>query len=476
MRMPTRVANPALAVLIRDSGFSSLERFADAVNLRGWQMYGIKLCYDHVRVKRWVAGSVCQHGDVVAAVLSDAWGVPVPLAVLWPRLREGAGPVPAHLQPWVAARTLEDLGVFLRSDMLTRRELLADSVGVATGAALVDPIARWLGGEAWGLAPGEGGGPWQVGMGTVVGIEQATRLFAAADAQGGGELSREAAVGQLRYAVDLAAQGSYSHAVGDRLLAATAELSAVAGWMCHDVGMEGPAQRYLVYGLQAARESGDERAPLLAVGILADMARQMRSLGHPDTGLRLVNLAFEQLPNDRHRNAVRAMLWSLRARMLAGMGISYLPEMRSAVGLSFELYSDAPDEDIADSIAASPVFAHTSDAELASSAAWCYNDLAEEEPRLAADAEQQALYALTHRGDGFTRAKVFNQIALAQARFRGAEPDQACSDGHQAIEMAADVTASQRVTSRLAELMTDSEPYQDRPAVRDLRERLTLVG
>src|SRR5262249_43570751 len=38
-------------------------------------MCGLKLSYDHVTVKRWLAGSVCQNPDVVAAVLSDAWGV-----------------------------------------------------------------------------------------------------------------------------------------------------------------------------------------------------------------------------------------------------------------------------------------------------------------------------------------------------------------------------------------------------------------
>ena len=241
--------------------------------------------------------------------------------------------------------------------------------------------------------------------------------------------------------------------------------------------MEDPTQRYLVYGLQAARESGDERARLLVVGILEDMAHQMRSLGHPDAGLRLVNLAFEQLPNDRRRlNAVHAMLWRSKARMLASMGTAYLPEVRSAIGLSFDLYGNASGEDVASVVAAGSRFAYASDAELAFAAAMCYGDLAEEDPRLAADAEQQALYALAHRGDGFARSRVLDQIALVRARFRGAEPDQACADGYQAIEMAADVTASQRVTSRLAELMTDSEPYQDRPAVRDLRERLALAG
>ena len=145
MRLPKQVANPALAALIEGGGFRSLEQFAQAVNIRGWETCGLKLAYDHVTVKRWLAGSVCQNPDVVAHVLSDAWGVPVPVQVIWPELREGAGPVPAHLQPWVAARTLEALAAFVGSDMLTRREVLSGSVQAATGSALVEPLAAgWV--------------------------------------------------------------------------------------------------------------------------------------------------------------------------------------------------------------------------------------------------------------------------------------------------------------------------------------------
>src|SRR5689334_8831374 len=100
MKLPAHVANPGLAALIAGSGFGSLERFAVAVNHRGWEMHGIRTSYDHITVQRWLAGSQSQNPDVVAAVLSDAWGVPVPVEVIWPELRDGARPVPAHLQPW----------------------------------------------------------------------------------------------------------------------------------------------------------------------------------------------------------------------------------------------------------------------------------------------------------------------------------------------------------------------------------------
>lgn len=473
MRARCHATNACLSVLINGAGFGSLEKFAAAVNERGWHMHGIKTSYDHISVKRWLVGGVCQYPDVVAAVLSDAWGVPVPAEVIWPELRDGVSSAPPHLQPWVAARTLDELGLFIRSDMLTRREMLADAVGLATGSTFIEPIARWL--KVQPMAPEAAiDQPARIGTNDVIGIERATRYFATTDAESGGGLSREAAVGQLKYAVDLMQHASYTAPVGSRLLAAIADLSGWVGWMSHDVAMDGPAQRYFVYGLQAARESHDEQAQFRAVGILADMSRQMLSAGRPDTGLRLVDLAFDQLPADGRRiNKVRSLLWSLKAHMLASMGSASLSEARSAVDLSFELYSQIGDEDAALAVVA--CFPYTSDAELASGAAICYRQLAQHDPGLAVEAERQALYALGHRPMGFTRSRVFDQIELARARLIANEPDQACADGEAAIELAGSVAASKRVALRLHELLEDAEPYQGTAPVSDFRDRLRLA-
>jgi hypothetical protein len=475
MRLVQSAANPCLAALIEGAGFPSFERFAHAVNHRGWRMHQVKLSYDHVSVKRWLRGGSCQYPDVVAAVLSDAWGVPISPGVIWPELRDGGAPVPAHHQAWVAARTLEDLGVFLRSDMLTRRDLLANSIGVTTGATLADPIARWLLADVAGPAEHEvQSSSGRIGMATVDGVERATRHFSSIDAEVGGGLSREAAVGQLKHAVDLARHATYGEAVGKRLLAAIANLSGLVGWMSFDADMNGPAQRYFVYGLQAAHEVGDERTRVRAAGILADMARQMHALGHPDTGLRLIELAFDRVPPDRTRfNAVRGMLWSLKAHMLAPMGLGYLPEVRNAVNLSFDLLGVADDDEPDPCVA--EYWPYTGEAELASVAAASYGDLAQADPCLSKESEQYARRALDERRDGFTRAKVFDQISLARARFLAPEPDQASRDGSTAIDLAASVGASKRVINQLRGLLTDSAPYRDEPTVRKFRERLQLV-
>ncbi|MBO0870444.1 MAG: hypothetical protein J2P15_17960, partial [Micromonosporaceae bacterium] len=156
MKLPKHVANPSLAVLIELSGFPSLDAFAEAVNRYCWERHGLRLCYDHIRIRRWLAGGRCQYPDAVAAVLGRAWGLPIPVAAIWPDLRDGQPPDPVHLQPWVAARTVENLGTFLRSDMLTRRDMIAGTVAATAGAPFADPLARWLRLPAVGL-PGPAG-------------------------------------------------------------------------------------------------------------------------------------------------------------------------------------------------------------------------------------------------------------------------------------------------------------------------------
>jgi hypothetical protein len=85
------------------------------------------------------------------------------------------------------------------------------------------------------------------------------------------------------------------------------------------------------------------------------------------------------------------------------------------------------------------------------------------------------LTALTRRGEGFGRSAAFDAIGLARTRFLAGEPDQACTDAEAALAAAAAVSSSGRVTARLGDLLTDSEPYRDRPRVRELRERIRTL-
>lgn len=464
---PERIANPVLAVLIERSGYPSIEAFGTAVADLGSIRHNLVLGYDHTTVKRWLTGSTCQHPDLVAAVLSAAWEVPIPPDVIWPHLRDGAPAASPQQIPCVADRTLEELASTIGRDMLTRRQMFAGATKAALGGALTEPLLRWLAAPTVGLRSNDHTSTPRLTLPMVESIETATTRFGADDASHGGGLSREAAVGQLKYAVDLLRDASYTEAVGNRALAAVAELAGMAGWMSHDLQMEGPAQRYFVLGLHAARESTDPRAIVLRASLLADLARQALTLGDAATGLRLVDAGLDVLPRGRYQ-AAEAMLWNLKARMLAATGPGALAEMRSALGLAEDLLGEA------DLTAENALIAYTSTAELAGNAALAWQDAAVHSRELAEQAEQQALAALAARPDGFDRSTVFDTISLANARFTGIDPDQAAADGHTALDLATEIAASQRVQARLGALMVHSQPYASRPCVRDFRERLRL--
>ncbi|WP_173158627.1 hypothetical protein [Phytohabitans suffuscus] len=237
--------------------------------------------------------------------------------------------------------------------------------------------------------------------------------------------------------------------------------------------MSGPAQRYLIYGLQAARESTDPRAQLLAVGILADMARQMRWLGQPDTAVRMLDLALNQLPVDRsYFNTVRAILTSQRAWALAYHGRKSFPEVESALRLSFELHVQADNEDRLGIDSLHLMHLRPSDdvveAELSATASCAYLVLARRDRHFGRKAEEAALVPLRRHGASFGRADVLSQIRLASVRFIGDEPEQACDDGEGALALLSNVTSTM-VRARMRDLLADSEPHRALPRVNDLR-------
>jgi transcriptional regulator with XRE-family HTH domain len=378
---------------------------------------------------------------------------------------------------WGALRTLEDLAVFVRSDMLTRRDILAASITIAAGKALTEPVTGWLNTAPGGLPAAEGT-LGKIGMSAVEGIEGTVRYFVTSDATAGGGLAREAAVGQLKYAVDLAQYASYSEAVGARLLTVIADLAGWVGWMSHDAAMEGPARRYTWYGIRAAHEAGTERAQLRLVGMLDDLAMMARAAGHPDTGRRLLELALDRVPDDPHRfNAVRAILRSRLATVLSVMGSPRPPEVDRCVDLAFDLHHRAEDDEPSPWLTDYFPYSCGPDAgaELASDAAASYHVLAQDDARFAARAQRHARQALDRRSEGFTRSRVFDQVTLASIGFRGGELEQACRFGQEAIRMAGSVGESRRVRIRLAQLMDDTTQHQREPAVRDLREELRVA-
>jgi hypothetical protein len=64
-------------------------------------------------------------------------------------------------------------------------------------------------------------------------------------------------------------------------------------------------------------------------------------------------------------------------------------------------------------------------------------------------------------------------MTLARARLAANEPEQAAVDGDAAAALVAEVSSSRRVNERFRELGHDAARYDEVPAVRDFRIRLS---
>ncbi|MGH8575197.1 MAG: hypothetical protein ACREX8_21895, partial [Gammaproteobacteria bacterium] len=107
-------------------------------------------------------------------------------------------------------------------------------------------------------------------------------------------------------------QGSYDDAIGRELMAATARLCDLCGYMSWDSGKQGLAQRYFIQALRLAQASGDRA---LGAHILVDMAQQAHSLGDASQAL---NLASTGLDYGSPLTAARCAAWQGRVHALRG--------------------------------------------------------------------------------------------------------------------------------------------------------------
>ncbi len=78
-----------------------------------------------------------EHREVMAALFADAWGTPTPQDVL--QSQPSSDPRQRSTE-----RTLKELGIFVRCDVLTRRETLTQAVKAISVLALITRIIGWL--------------------------------------------------------------------------------------------------------------------------------------------------------------------------------------------------------------------------------------------------------------------------------------------------------------------------------------------
>lgn len=327
--MPERVPNALFASWFQRSGWSKGE-VARMVNRRARDLGATHVATDTSRVRRWLDGE--QPRDPIPRILtelfSERFGCVVTLSDLG--LREPSSPIAGTLAdlPWGPERTAELLAEFCRSDLLLgpnpARRAGDGAPPLAAGTALIEPVKRWLlpyvpapqrplpesaelgvpaqapgplaaagsasptapGGVVLGAgAPGAGAARARPGRAAVLAdqLEETLRVFRDWEASVGGGIRRAAVTGQLYEVAELIRHSP--EPAHPRIFRIAALYCLLAGEMALDSGLQAAAQRYLVLGLHAAKESADRNT--VAV-ILAATARQLVGLNRAQDALDLL--------------------------------------------------------------------------------------------------------------------------------------------------------------------------------------------
>lgn len=302
--MPERVPNALFASWFQRSGWSKGE-VARMVNRRARDLGATHVATDTSRVRRWLDGE--QPRDPIPRILtelfSERFGCVVTLSDLG--LREPSSPIAGTLAdlPWGPERTAELLAEFCRSDLLLgpnpARRVGDGAPPLAAGTALIEPVKRWLLPyvpapqrplESLEPLPTTGPLPAQPqrgrpGRAAVLAdqLEETLRVFRDWEAAIGGGIRRAAVTGQLYEVAELIRHSP--EPAHPRIFRIAAHYCLLAGEMALDSGLQAAAQRYLVLGLHAAKESADRNT--IAV-ILAATARQLVGLNRAQDALDLL--------------------------------------------------------------------------------------------------------------------------------------------------------------------------------------------
>lgn len=228
--------------------------------------------------------------------------------------------------------------------------------------------------------------------------------------------------------------------------------------MTHDAGADAIGQRYLLLGLQAAKQAGHGGA---GIGGLNCLARQANHLGHPEDALDLVQAA--QYGTRKPRSGrLRARLCSLEARAHADLG--HTREMTRANGAAEHALTD-------DSTEPTPSWAARFDlAEFRVTAGVCEFIAAEHDAAGAGNAITLIEQGTAARPTERVRSRAFDQIARARAYVRAGQPVAADATTTMALTLMGTITSA-RVGDRLHELDTELADAPDTSATADSRAR-----
>lgn len=296
--------------------------------------------------------------------------------------------------------------------------------------------------------------PTRIGWADVEHVRASTRAVAMSENLFGGGLSCEAGMAQLRWAARLLdAHGSGE--IRNAMFEAVGNLSGVVAFSAFDIASYRAADQCFEFALWCADQGGSW--PLRA-NTLSEMSRKAAHLGDLDGALSMIE--FAQVRSDRVSATARAMMSTLRARLLAVTG-------RHAEALADVHRADA----------------HFAAREPGDDPPWlCYYDEAEHEgstgkaliplalagdrPEVAAPRLRAAILA---HGDGYPRSRAFSRIRLATLTMTVGDPHEAAAIGRRAADEAAPLR-SRRLVAELGRLSDAAGPHARLGEVAELRK------
>lgn len=265
-----RLPNDRLTALLPEAGWSRAglaRRVNDECRRRGFPR-----SYTATSVANWLSGMVpaAPVSEVLAHLLAARLGRLVTLADLG---YEEDVPLALGLTWETTTRaTVGTVAKLWRVDM-ERRAVLLGAAWTAT--AFAAPVREWL--LDWAEEDINHTGGRRVGAAEVDAVWSMCRAFADVDHRLGGGYARTTLVHYVNQVALPLLDGTYSDQTGRLLLAATARLCNLAGFMAFDCDAQGLSQRHHIQALRLAQASRDRA---LGAHILADMAMQAHYLGN----------------------------------------------------------------------------------------------------------------------------------------------------------------------------------------------------
>lgn len=331
-----------------------------------------------------------------------------------------------------------------------RRQFLRNAAYASTAFAV--PVRRWL--DLFGAQSATAATANEPP--TVPTIREMTKTFRRLDNLYGAGQIRSAVVQYLDAEVAPVLRGGTPETLGRAFLSSVAELTQLAGWLAYDCLDHSLGQRYFIQALRLAMGAQDRA---LGAEILAAMSHQAIFLGQPQPAVELAHAA--------HQTATRARMPALIAEASAMKAHAY-----ALVGKEKEC-TDAITEaenvlGQADRTEGPHWISYLDEAYLAAISGHCFRKLGKQ-----TQAERFARRSLD-MSPGFVRGRLFNNVLLAGAHVLKEDIDQACAVGHEALDLAGEVSSARAITY-IGGLRQQLRPWRTDQRVKEFEDRAKIV-